>query len=156
MSSAHACDTDSRVVSFISLMMMVGSMYGGRSPISVGLMVSPNAALTVHVDGLMFFSLPLCPVPDVDAPLSMMTLLPLASIDRMRWDGPSTWSRFMESGLGLRSFGSAFFFLGGDTRSMMKGVPRYGPGLLDDLHWSGIISPSPLRAIDEMTWTRFS
>ena len=48
MFSAHACDTDSRVMYFIPSMTMVGSMYGGRSPISDGVMVSPKAAFTVH------------------------------------------------------------------------------------------------------------
>ena len=40
MFSAHACDTDSRVVSLIPSMTMVGSMYGGMSPISDDVMVS--------------------------------------------------------------------------------------------------------------------
>ena len=74
MFSAHACDTDSRVVFFIPSITIVGSMYGGRSPISDGVIVSPKAALTVHVAGRMFFNVFLRPVPDVDAPLSIIIL----------------------------------------------------------------------------------
>ena len=97
----HAWDTDRRVLSLSPSMAIVGSMYGGRSPISAGWYVSLKAALTVHVDGQMFLSLLLSPVPDVDAPLSMMTLLECTSRERRDCDDPDTWSRLKSPDLFL-------------------------------------------------------
>ena len=87
MFSANACDTDSRVVCFIPSMTMVRSMYGGRSPISDGVMVSSKAAFTVHDAGRRFFNLFLRPVPDVETPLSMITLFSFEAISRTRCAG---------------------------------------------------------------------
>ena len=75
-------------MSFISSMTMVESMYGGRSPISVGANDSPKAALTVHLVGLMLVSCPLCPVPDVEAPLSMIVLFIFFVMAITLWDWP--------------------------------------------------------------------
>ena len=94
MFSAHACDTDSRVVSFIPSMTMVGSMYDGRSPISDDMIVSPKAAFIVHDAGSRFFNLFLRPVPDMEAPLSMITLFSFEAIPRTQCAGPTACSRF--------------------------------------------------------------
>ena len=75
-------------------MTMVGSIYGGRSPISDGVIVSPRAAFTVHDAGRRFFNLFLRPVPDVEAPLSMITLFSFEAIPRTRYAGPTACRRF--------------------------------------------------------------
>ena len=115
--SAHACDTDSRVVSFIPSITIVWSMYGGRSPISDGLIVSPKAAFTVQDAGLRFFNLPLRPVPDVDAPLSMMVLFLSAAIARIRCEGPTACRKLKLAGDFLRSLGRTRLGRAGDVRS---------------------------------------
>lgn len=91
-------------MSFIPSMTTVGSMCGGRSPISVGVIVSPKAALTVHLAGLKFLSLLLSPVPDVEAPLSIMTLSVLVARDMTLCVGPSACRRFKVSVEDFRSF----------------------------------------------------
>ena len=63
--------------------MIVSSMSGGRSPVSVGCSDSPKAAVTLQDVGLMLMSFDLSPVPDVDAPLSMMMRSASLLIDMM-------------------------------------------------------------------------
>ena len=81
-------------MSFIPSMTMVESMNGGRSPISDGVMVSPKAAFTVHDAGHRFSNLFLRPVPDVEAPLSMITLFSFEAIHRTRCAGRTACRRF--------------------------------------------------------------
>ena len=126
MFSAHACDTDSRVVSFIPSMTMVGSMYGGRSPISDGVMVSPEAAFNVHDAGRKFFNLFLRPVPDVEAPLSMITLFSFEAIPRTRRAGPTACRRFSLALGPLRSFCNTLRGGVGAVRSTTNGLPERG------------------------------
>lgn len=133
MSSAHACDTESKVVSFIPSITMVGNMYGGRSPISVGVMVSPKAALTVHDAGRRFLSLFLRPVPEVEAPLSMITLFLFVSIARIRCDGPTACRRLSLALLLFRSFGSTRLAGAGDVRSTTGPLTGRERRLGDDL-----------------------
>ena len=117
---------DSRVASFIPSMTMVGSMYGGRSPISDGVIVSPKAAFTVHDAGRRIFSLFLRPVPEVEAPLSMITLFSFEAIPRTRCAGPTAYRRFSLALGPLRSFCSIRRGGVGAVRSITNGLPERG------------------------------
>lgn len=103
------------------------------SPISDGVKVSPKAALTVHDAGLMFFNLLLRPVPDVEAPLSMIILFSFAAIDRIRCDGPTACRRLSLALGPLRSFGSTRLCFAGEVRSTTYALggltKRLGTGL---------------------------
>lgn len=92
---AHACDTESNVIEFICSMTIVSSMRGGKRPASFGCIASPNAAVTLHVVGLMLRSFDLSPVPDVDAPLSMMILSVSCCMERILCSGRFTVSKFI-------------------------------------------------------------
>ena len=122
MFSAHACDTDSRVVSFIPSI----TMAGGRSPISDGVMISPKTAFTVHDAGRKLFNSFLRLVPDVEAPLSMITLFSFEAIPRTRYAGLTACRNFSLALGPLRSFCSTRRGGVGAVRSTTNGLPERG------------------------------
>ena len=114
-----------------SLHLIVSSMSGGRSLVSVGCSDSPKAAVTLQDVGLMFMSFDLSPVPDVDAPLSMMMRSASLLIDVMECSWFATVrsfkSAFDDDGDFLNELFDGFIFFGDfSANGEMAGWTSYG------------------------------
>ena len=108
--------------------MIVSSMSGGRSPVSVGCSDSPKTAVTLQDVKLMFTSFDLSPVLDVDAPLSMMMWSASLLIDMMECFWFVTVRSFKFSfdvdGDFLNELFDGFIFLG-DSQPMERWRAEY-------------------------------